>query len=459
MTRPLHAAVLVALCCLCATPGGAAPSPPPPPLALAPLHLSDTDRILVLAPHPDDEVLGTGGVLLEAARRGLPVRVVFLTCGDSNQWSFLAYARRPVLLPRAVLAMGEIRQREARGADAALGIAARDLTFLGYPDFGTLDIWRAHWGASPADRGRLTRARAVPYPTALRPGAPYKGEEILADLEKILRDFKPTQIFVSHPADHHPDHAALYLFTRVALWDLKNEVTAALHPFLIHYPGWPRAKGFHAGAELAPPERLRAGFRWESRPLDPPAVAAKRRALAEHRTQFGYSASRLLPFVAADELFGDLAPAPLSSPGAGLRLGGLEVRRTKDPAKDQLEIAFDLPGLLPVGGKVTVAAFGYRPDRPFARMPKLEMQIEPGVWSVRDQGKPLPRATAWGAAIGRRVMVRLPLAALGDPDRLFLQIRTGSRRTVAGQTPWWVVTLGPEKQAAERPTAAAQGKL
>ncbi len=397
----------------------------------------------MLAPHPDDEVLGTGGVLQEAARRGLPVRVVFLTCGDSNEWSFLAYAKRPVLLPKAVLAMGEIRQREAREADAALGVAPRDLTFLGYPDFGTLDIWRAHWGASPPDRGRLTRARAVPYPTAFRPGAPYKGEEIIADLEKLLRDFKPTQIFVSHPADHHPDHAALYLFTRVALWDLKGEVAAALHPFLIHYPGWPRAKGFHAGAELAPPERLVSGFRWESRPLDPTAVAAKRRAFAAHRTQFGYSASRLLPFVAADELFGDLTPAPLPGAGAPLRLGSLEARRTqnqgKDQGKDQLEIAFDLPGLLPEGGKVTVAAFGYRPDRPFARMPKLEMQIEPDVWSVRDQGKILPRATAWGAAIGRQVMVRLPLAALGDPDRLFLQVRTGSRRTVAGQTPWWVV--------------------
>src|SRR6478672_1921631 len=117
MKRLLPAAVLAALCLFRAAPGGTAPPIPPPPLALAPLHLAGTDRILVLAPHPDDEVLGTGGVLQEAARRGLPVRVAFLTCGDSNEWSFLAYARRPVLLPKAVLAMGEIRQREAREAD------------------------------------------------------------------------------------------------------------------------------------------------------------------------------------------------------------------------------------------------------------------------------------------------------------------------------------------------------
>ena len=35
-------------------------------------------------------------------RRGLPARVVFLTYGDSNEWSFLAYRKRPVILPQAV---------------------------------------------------------------------------------------------------------------------------------------------------------------------------------------------------------------------------------------------------------------------------------------------------------------------------------------------------------------------
>src|SRR3954464_5174677 len=260
--------------------------PPASPVsrqAMGALQLRDGDRILVLAPHPDDEVLGAGGVLREAARRGLPLRVVFLTNGDSNEWSFLAYRKPPVLMPAGALAMGTIRHQEALAAATALGVSDRDLVFLGYPDYATLDIWRSHWALSPPNRGRLTRARAVPYPTAFRPGAPYKGEEILADLETILRDFKPTRIFVSHPADHHPDHAALYLFTRVALWDLQGEVSATVHPFLVHYPGWPRVKGVRPGDDLAPPDRLLAGFRWQSRDLDAEAVTAKRLALAAHR--------------------------------------------------------------------------------------------------------------------------------------------------------------------------------
>jgi LmbE family N-acetylglucosaminyl deacetylase len=434
-----------------------APVAPAPAAAAGPVALQDGDRILVLVPHPDDEVLGAGGVLREAVRRGLPVRVVFLTNGDSNEWSFLAYRKRPVLMPGGALAMGAIRHQEALAAAAALGVPAADLTFLGYPDYGTLDIWRSHWALSPPDRGRLTRARAVPYPTAFRPGAPFKGEEILADLEAILRDFKPTRIFVSHPADHHPDHAALYLFTRVALWDLQGEIAATVHPFLVHYPGWPQAQGANPAGELAPPDRLRAGFRWQSRGLDADAVAAKRVALAAHRTQYGYSAARLLPFVRPNELYGDLAVPILAAEGSAVRLldapveedaetardtvdlQGLNVRRVRD----QLEIEMELQQPLTAGSSVSLSVFGYRSDVPFAASPKLEVRIEPHAWTVRDQGRILPRAVASGKATDRRLVARIPLASLNDPRRIFLQVRTGSRRSALGQTPWWIVELRP----------------
>jgi LmbE family N-acetylglucosaminyl deacetylase len=442
--RALVLTVLLLAGCRPFTP---ALSSPAPATAAGPVSLQENDRILVLAPHPDDEVLGAGGVLREAVRRGLPLRVVFLTNGDSNEWSFLAYRKRPVLMPGGALAMGAIRHQEALAAAAALGVSAKDLTFLGYPDYGTLDIWRSHWALSPPDRGRLTRARAVPYPTAFRPGAPFKGEEILADLESILRDFKPTRIFVSHPADHHPDHAALYLFTRVALWDLQGEVSAAVHPFLVHYPGWPRTQG----EELAPPDRLLAAFRWQSRDLDPETVAAKRLALAAHRTQYGYSASRLLPFVCPNELYGDLIIPVLAAGGNAVRLldapdakdavdlQGLTVRRIRD----RLEIEMELQQPLAEGSAVSLSALGYRPDVSFATMPKLEVRIEPHAWTVRDQERALPRSAAWGGAQDRKLVARIPLASLNDPRRLFLQVRTGSRRSELGQTPWWIVELRP----------------
>jgi LmbE family N-acetylglucosaminyl deacetylase len=428
------------------------------------VQLSESDRILVLAPHPDDEVLGAGGVLREAVRRGLPVRVVFLTNGDSNEWSFLAYHKRPVVFPRAVLAMGSMRQREALTAAATLGVPARDLSFLGYPDYGTLSIWRAHWSARPPSRGRLTRATAVPYPTAYRPGAPFKGEEILADLEAILREFRPTRIFVSHPADHHPDHAALYLFTRVALWDLQGEVAATLHPFLVHYPRWPREKGFRPGQELAPPSKLLAGFRWQSRELTGEDVDAKRLALAAHHTQYGYSASRLLPFVRTNELYGDLI-VPVLAPGdEAVRLlddpGAPSGSESMDPESeeetsdvvdlqdltvrlvhDQVEISANLERPQPEGSAVILYVFGYRPDRLFGAMPKLAVRVEPHAYTVSDQERALPRATVRAAVVGHRLVARIPLAALGDPRHLFLRAQTSTPRAPLGQTPWWVVEL------------------
>ena len=117
------------------------------------LTLEPGDRVLILAPHPDDEVLGCGGVVQQAVGLGLPVRIVFLTYGDFYEWSFLRYEGRPVLTPRGVEGMGEIRHGEAQAADARLGVPAADLTFLGYPDFGTLTIWERAWGEAPPVRG------------------------------------------------------------------------------------------------------------------------------------------------------------------------------------------------------------------------------------------------------------------------------------------------------------------
>ena len=37
----------------------------------------DNDRILILAPHPDDEAIGAGGIIQEALKRKLPIKVAY----------------------------------------------------------------------------------------------------------------------------------------------------------------------------------------------------------------------------------------------------------------------------------------------------------------------------------------------------------------------------------------------
>jgi N-acetylglucosamine malate deacetylase 1 len=54
---------------------------------LVPLELAAPpgERLLVLAPHPDDDVFGAGGVLLKAIKLGKMVHVVYVTNGDPTK--------------------------------------------------------------------------------------------------------------------------------------------------------------------------------------------------------------------------------------------------------------------------------------------------------------------------------------------------------------------------------------
>ncbi len=226
--------------------------------------LGQDDRILVFAPHPDDETLGCAGVIQEAVAMKLPVRIVWLTYGDNNEWSFMMYRRRFVLMPGSVREMGEVRHDEGVAAAKVLGVEPDQLAFLGYPDFGTLTIWYRHWANQPPLESMLTRVTKVPYANAFRPGAPYKGEDILHDIETNLREFKPTKVFVSHPSDHNVDHQALYLFTRVALWDLESEMCPEVYPYLVHFAHWPVPEGL----QIAQPH--------------PASIAAGRHCRLEH---------------------------------------------------------------------------------------------------------------------------------------------------------------------------------
>jgi LmbE family N-acetylglucosaminyl deacetylase len=78
--------------------------------------------IVVLAAHPDDEVLGCGGLIAEASARGIDIHVLILTDGGA---SHAGVARD------ALVAM---RREESLAGLSLLGAAASRATFLGYPD-------------------------------------------------------------------------------------------------------------------------------------------------------------------------------------------------------------------------------------------------------------------------------------------------------------------------------------
>lgn len=440
--RAVVMAVVVLLPFLC---GAGLPSEKAnPPPGEADVVLGTTDRVLILAPHPDDESIGCGGIIQKAVALGIPVRIAFLTYGDSNEWSFAVYRKRPVLEPKAVRAMGEVRHGEAIEAGRRLGLSEDQMVFLGYPDFGTLDIWYAHWGNRPPLRSMLTRVTEVPYPDALRPGAAYRGEEVLRDLTTLLTDFKPTKVFVSHPYDYNPDHRALWLFTTIAMWDLKDQMQSDVVPYLVHWPKWPSPEGFHPDLAQGPPASLVQGLQWRDHGLDPAAIERKRSAVEAHRTQCGYGEKYLLSFVRSNELFGSAPMIEIPSlegepvhmdsdflhePHHALseeeraRFVGVE-RRDLMVHDGHIEFRFRFSRPLEQATSFSLYVFGYRHDRPFGDMPKIHIKVSPIGHEILDQDL---RLKDDGIAVKHRALdlsVTIKLTTLGSPEKILTSART-----------------------------------
>ena len=83
------------------------------------MNQTSSRRILLLAPHQDDECLQTAGIIYQAAHSGAHVSVCFATNGE--------YASE---------ADAAVRTAESRSVLAALGVPAEQIYFLGYPDTG-----------------------------------------------------------------------------------------------------------------------------------------------------------------------------------------------------------------------------------------------------------------------------------------------------------------------------------
>jgi LmbE family N-acetylglucosaminyl deacetylase len=428
--------------------------------------LTPDDRILILAPHPDDESLCCGGVIQQAVAMKLPVRIVWLTYGDNNEWSFLLYRKHFVVMPEAVRQMGEVRRHEAVAAAKILGVDSNQLAFLGYPDFGTLTIWYRHWANRPPLESMLTKVTHVPYADACRPGALYKGEEILRDLETNLREFKPTKVFVSHPSDHNADHQALYLFTRVALWDLGSEMHPEVYPYLVHFAHWPMPRGLQTTRPMLPPASLCNLIHWGIVPLSEQQIQVKESALRVHRSEVASSGHYLLSFVRANELFGDFPPVVVPTVPAESRLPAGRLQRSLQLQQQQLteeerasfvgieqvrtwreadDLVVSVRLSRPLAGAVSASifAFGYRDNRPFEQMPKLRINIGELRHEVLDQTRKLRQDAVRFRRHERELNLRIPMKTMGDPQRVLTCVHTYLGEDPLDWAEWRILEIGP----------------
>ena len=92
---------------------------------LPPWEMPDSP-ILVIAPHPDDETLGVGGLIAAARQQGIDVTVAAVTDGENAYLQDLAQAQK----------LASLRRREQEGALARLGVPAEKMIRFGLPDSG-----------------------------------------------------------------------------------------------------------------------------------------------------------------------------------------------------------------------------------------------------------------------------------------------------------------------------------
>jgi LmbE family N-acetylglucosaminyl deacetylase len=186
--------------------------------------------VCVLAPHPDDESLGCGGLIAEACDRGTPPVVVILTDGTGSHPNSRSYPAER---------LRGLRESEVLAATARLGLAEDRVVFLRYRD------------------------------TA----APSQGAALQAAADRLMRiiDDRGCAVLVA-PWRHDPhcDHEAAALIAQAAGRAINRRVLA--------YPVWGLA--LPADAEVAE-DRL-AGFRL--RVAD--QLGKKRAAILEHASQY-----------------------------------------------------------------------------------------------------------------------------------------------------------------------------
>lgn len=125
-------------------------------------------KILVLAPHPDDDVLGCGGSIINHLQKEDEVTVLFLTSGDAGD---LFFSKEE---------LASIRKQEARQAADVIGV--KNLIFLDIPD------------------GQIE----------------YSQQNLIKIIEKI-REVQPDIMYLPHAKEVHRDHANTFILGKEAI--------------------------------------------------------------------------------------------------------------------------------------------------------------------------------------------------------------------------------------------------
>jgi LmbE family N-acetylglucosaminyl deacetylase len=298
--RSVAACRAILLCVVLAAPrsvaGSDAPSRPP-------LTIPDRLRLLVVAPHPDDETLGAGGLMQRVQNHGGRVSVAYLTSGDG-------YVDGVELETN-----GERRLQEALRALQTIAISQKRLFVFGFPDGGLLDLLTNHWSSKDPFVSPYTGDSRPPYWQSLSPETAYSGVALERELARLIIRLNPGWIAVTGPWDIHPDHCSAFHFVVRSLRRIRASDRSFVPPqllaYTVHRPDWP---GFGEGTSLdAPPNVSADGATWRFLDLTSAELDGKGRALDQYTSQMDIMAILFRGFVRPNEVFALYSKLPVET--------------------------------------------------------------------------------------------------------------------------------------------------
>jgi LmbE family N-acetylglucosaminyl deacetylase len=253
------------------------------------------ERILIVAPHVDDEAIGAGGYAIDAIANGAEVWVVYLTAGDCSKVAARLVNKRLAPTPASYLNVGRARIREAKQAMELIGVPHDHFFILGYPDRGLDDILT---NRTAVVRSLGTGQTAVPYEEALAPGADYTFDNLMRDLQHVVDLADPTIVIAPVAFDRHSDHRAAAELTDLAL----ANSDAQRYGYLVHTRLIPTALVSTPQRALLPPSRMQQ-FSWTTYSLTENVRQMKTTLLMTYKSQRPYVFLLRNAFVRKNELF------------------------------------------------------------------------------------------------------------------------------------------------------------
>lgn len=159
-------------------------------------------RVLIISAHPDDDIIGCGGMIAKYSETDTIFKVIFIAEGSTCRYEF----------PDSESAKKEVKKRNKYAINALKKLGVNNLEFYNLPC------------------GRLDQHPLI---------------EINKIIEKEINNFNPDTVFTHSENDTNNDHSIVAKSTRIATRPLKNRFVESVYSYeILSSSEWKYTKNF-----------------------------------------------------------------------------------------------------------------------------------------------------------------------------------------------------------------------